>query len=65
MSKQFSEAGGIPVSKLSPISSFSPVVLPVPGRAADLHVKVSAPERTTETSNFRSFRVPPGQAGLR
>ncbi|MFD8814270.1 alpha/beta hydrolase family protein [Streptomyces sp. NPDC059627] len=48
MSKQFSEAGGIPVNESSPVSSFSPVVLPVPGRAVDLHVKVSSPAIGTD-----------------
>lgn len=43
MSTPFSEAGGIPVSEPTPVATFSPVVLSVPGRAVDLHVKVSAP----------------------
>ncbi|MGW0650854.1 alpha/beta hydrolase family protein [Streptomyces umbrinus] len=47
MSKQLSEAGGVPVSASVPVCSFSPVVLPVAGRAVDLQVKVSAPARGT------------------
>lgn len=43
MSKPFSEAGGLPVDDATPVSTFSPVVLPVPGRAVQLRVKVSAP----------------------
>jgi dienelactone hydrolase len=39
----FTEAGGIPVSDPNPVITFSPVVLPVPGRMVDLQVKVSAP----------------------
>ncbi|MBK3567980.1 chlorophyllase [Streptomyces sp. MBT62] len=47
MSKQLSEAGGIPVNGSVPVCSFSPVVLPVAGRAVDLQVKVSAPATGT------------------
>jgi predicted alpha/beta-hydrolase family hydrolase len=39
----FSEAAGLPVSDPTPVATFSPVVLAVPGRAVDLHIKVSAP----------------------
>lgn len=48
MSDPFSEAGGIPVSASAPVSTFSPVVLPVAGRAVDLQVKVSAPVAGTD-----------------
>ncbi len=43
MSTPFTEAGGIPVADPTPVTTFSPVVLPVPGRAVDLRLKVSAP----------------------
>lgn len=43
MSKPFSEAAGIPVSAPTPVMTFSPVVLSVPGRVVDLQIKVSAP----------------------
>jgi len=43
MSAPFTEAAGIPVNASIPVSTFSPVVLPVPGRAVALHIKVSAP----------------------
>ncbi|MEV4641425.1 chlorophyllase [Actinoplanes sp. NPDC049548] len=43
MSEPFSEAGGIPVDDPTPVTTYSPVVLKVPGRAVDLHLKVSAP----------------------
>ena len=43
MSAPFSEAAGIPVNEPVPVSTFSPVALPVPGRAVDLQIKVSAP----------------------
>lgn len=43
MSKPFTEAAGIPVSDAVPFTSFTPVVLPVPGRPVDLEFKVSAP----------------------
>jgi len=43
MSAPFTEAAGIPVNASVPVSTFSPVALPVPGRAVDLHIKVSAP----------------------
>ncbi len=43
MSAPFTEAAGIPVNAFAPVFTFSPVVLPVPGRAVDLHIKVSAP----------------------
>ncbi|GGP34088.1 alpha/beta hydrolase family protein [Saccharothrix coeruleofusca] len=39
----FSEAGGIPVDAATPVTTFSPVVLEVPGRPVDLRMKVSAP----------------------
>lgn len=37
------KAGNIPVSAPTPVVSVSPVVLPSPGRAVDLQVRVSAP----------------------
>ncbi|MFB5673792.1 hypothetical protein ACE3NQ_20155 [Paenibacillus terreus] len=43
MSKPFTEAAGIPVSDPTPVMTFSPVVLSVPGRIVDLQIKVSAP----------------------
>ncbi len=43
MSTPFTEAAGIPVSDPTPVTTFSPVVLSVPGRIVDLHIKVSAP----------------------
>ena len=43
MSTPFTEAAGIPVSDPTPFTSFTPVVLSVPGRAVDLEMKVSAP----------------------
>lgn len=43
MSTPFTEAAGIPVSDPTPVTTFSPVVLPVPGRIVDLQIKVSAP----------------------
>ena len=43
MSTPFTEAAGIPVSDPTPFTSFTPVVLSIPGRAVDLEMKVSAP----------------------
>ncbi|MDO7906234.1 alpha/beta fold hydrolase [Paenibacillus sp. JX-17] len=43
MSKPFTEADGISVSDSTPVMTFSPVVLSVPGRIVDLQIKVSAP----------------------
>ncbi|WP_232380956.1 alpha/beta hydrolase family protein [Paenibacillus tianjinensis] len=43
MSKPFTEAAGIPVNDPTPVITFSPVVLSVPGRIVDLQIKVSAP----------------------
>ena len=37
------KAAGIPVSAATPVLSFSPVVIPAPGRAVELQIKVSAP----------------------
>ncbi len=37
------KAGNIPVSAPTPVVSVSPVVLPAPGRAVDLQMRVSAP----------------------
>lgn len=37
------QAANIPVSAATPVVSFSPVVLPVPGRAVDLQMRVSLP----------------------
>jgi hypothetical protein len=42
-SPPFTDAAGIPVSDPAPVTTFSPVVLPVPGRTVDLQIKVSAP----------------------
>lgn len=44
----FSEAAGIPVNDAAPVTTFSPVVLPVPGRIVDLQIKVSAPATGTD-----------------
>jgi pimeloyl-ACP methyl ester carboxylesterase len=43
MSKPINRADAIPVSAPTPVSSFSPVVLPVPGRRVDLQLRVSVP----------------------
>jgi len=43
MSKPISNADYIPVSEPTPVVSFSPVVLSVPGREVDLHMRVSVP----------------------
>lgn len=43
MSTPFSEAAGLPVNDAVPVTTYSPVVLPVPGRAVNLRIKVSAP----------------------
>lgn len=43
MSTAFAEAGTIPVAEPTPITVYSPVTFSVPGRAADLELKVSAP----------------------
>lgn len=43
MSTPFTEAAGIPVSDPTPVMTFSPVLLSVPGRVVDLQIKVSAP----------------------
>ena len=43
MSTPFTEAAGIPVNDSTPVTTFSPVVLSVPGRIVDLQIKVSAP----------------------
>ncbi len=43
MSTPFTETAGIPVSDATPYTSFTPVVLPIPGRRVDLELKVSAP----------------------
>lgn len=43
MSKSINKAENISVSAPSPVVSFSPVVLSVPGRQVDLQIKVSAP----------------------
>jgi dienelactone hydrolase len=44
----FTEAAGIPVNDPTPVSTFSPVVLPVPGRTVDVQIKVSAPATGTD-----------------
>lgn len=43
MSTAFTEAEGIPVDDPTPVATFGPVTLPVPGRTVDLQIKVSAP----------------------
>ncbi len=43
MSKPMSHADYISVSEHTPVVSFSPVVLSVPGREVDLHMRVSVP----------------------
>lgn len=43
MSQTISKAEGIPVGAPTPVVSVSPVVLPAPGRAVDLRMRVSAP----------------------
>ncbi|MEO3873704.1 chlorophyllase [Nonomuraea sp. B12E4] len=48
MNTPFTEAAGVPVSDSAPVMTFSPVVLPVPGRLVDLQVKVSAPATGSE-----------------
>ena len=40
---RFTDAAGMPVGDPTPVITFSPVVLPVPGRIVDLRMKVSAP----------------------
>ena len=40
---RFTDAAGIPVGDPTPVITFSPVVLQVPGRIVDLRMKVSAP----------------------
>jgi dienelactone hydrolase len=42
-SPPFTEAAGLPVSDPTAVTTFSPVVLPAPGRAVDLEIKVSMP----------------------
>ncbi|WNV86893.1 chlorophyllase [Umezawaea sp. Da 62-37] len=48
MSTPFTEAGGIPVADPTPVTTFSPVVLEVPGRPVALRIKVSAPATGTD-----------------
>jgi pimeloyl-ACP methyl ester carboxylesterase len=43
MNASFTESAGIPLNEAVSVSTYSPVVLPVPGRPVDLEVKVSAP----------------------
>jgi len=43
MNKPISNADYIPVSEPTPVASFSPVVLSVPGREVDLQMRVSVP----------------------
>ena len=43
MSKFINQAEDSPISTSTPVLSLSPVVLPVPGRAVDLQMRVSAP----------------------
>jgi dienelactone hydrolase len=47
-SPPFTEAAGVPVNDPIPVTTFSPVVLPVPGRIVDLQIKVSAPATGTD-----------------
>ena len=48
MSTTINSAGTIPVSSPTPVVSISPVVLPAPGRAVDLQMRVSAPVTGSE-----------------
>lgn len=43
MSAPFTDAGNIPVNESKPVMAYSPVTLTVPGRAADLELKVTVP----------------------
>ncbi len=43
MSTTSANAGRIPVAQPTPVVSVSPVTLPVPGRAVDLEMRISAP----------------------
>lgn len=43
MSKPLTDASTIPVNESTPVTTYSPVVLEVPGRPVDLEMKVSAP----------------------
>jgi dienelactone hydrolase len=42
------EDAGIPTTSPSPVTTYSPVTLPVPGRHVDLQIKVSAPVTGTD-----------------
>jgi hypothetical protein len=44
VSTPFTEAAGMPVTDPTPVVTYSPLVLKVPGRAVDLEMKVSMPE---------------------
>lgn len=48
MSTSYADAAGFPVSDPTPIVSFSPVSLEVPGRPVPLEIKVSAPVTGTD-----------------
>ncbi len=39
----FTDAAGIPVSEPTPVVTYTPVVMPVPGRSVPLQIKVSVP----------------------
>lgn len=44
MSAAFTEAAGFPINQASPVISYAPMTVAVPGRAVDLQIKISAPE---------------------
>jgi hypothetical protein len=48
MSTPLAEAANIPVNESTPVLTYSPVVLDVPGRAVPLEIKVSMPESGTD-----------------
>ncbi len=48
MSKPFNQAELLPISVPTPVVSVSPVVLPAPGRAVELQLRVSAPITGTD-----------------
>ncbi|MEO3863233.1 alpha/beta fold hydrolase [Acrocarpospora sp. B8E8] len=48
ISSAFTEAAGFAVNQASPVISYGPMAIPVPGRAVDLQIKVSVPEAGEE-----------------
>ncbi|PRX44948.1 hypothetical protein B0I33_11046 [Prauserella shujinwangii] len=48
MSTSYADAAGLPVSDPTPVVSYSPIVLDVPGRPVPLEIKVSAPVTGTD-----------------